>query len=167
MPFDGVGALGLMFQLRVDNRVPMLVLTLRSVLWGVAVLIIHADHGTMVALAVAMAATNAVGSIVQAVAVLKLDVRWPRPSRKRVRAGRCAIGLPIGVAGVLIISYARIDQLIVYVDRRQQIGGAVRRRLQPARPGALRADLGPDDARAGDGRVLAGATARGCCAPRG
>ena len=40
MPFDGVGALALLFQLRVDNRVPMLVLTLRSVLWGVAVL----DH---------------------------------------------------------------------------------------------------------------------------
>ena len=58
MPFDGAGALGLMFQLRVDNRVPMLVLTVRSVLWGIAVVIIHAHHGTMVALAVAMAATR-------------------------------------------------------------------------------------------------------------
>ena len=113
MPFDGVGALGLLFQLRVDNRVPMLVLTLRSVLWGVAVLIIHIEHGGMVALAIAMAATNAVGSIVQAVAALKLDVRWPRPSRKRVRAVVRA-GLPIGIAGVLVISYARIDQVIVF-----------------------------------------------------
>ena len=113
MPFDGVGALGLLFQLRVDNRVPMLVLTLRSVLWGVAVVIIHIEDGGMVALAIAMAATNAVGSIVQAVAALKLDVRWPRPSRKRVRAVVRA-GLPIGIAGVLVISYARIDQVIVF-----------------------------------------------------
>ena len=113
MPFDGVGALGLLFQLRVDNRVPMLVLTLRSVLWGVAVLIIHIEGAGMVALAIAMAVTNAVGSIVQALAALKLDVRWPRPSRKRVRAVVRA-GLPIGIAGVLVISYARIDQVIVF-----------------------------------------------------
>jgi O-antigen/teichoic acid export membrane protein len=114
MPFDGVGALGMLFQLRVDNRVPMLVLTVRSLLWGAAVLVIHLDHGHMVALAVAMTATNAVGSLVQAVAVLKLDVRLPRPSRKRVREV-VRIGLPIGVAGVLVIAYAKIDQVIVFV----------------------------------------------------
>jgi O-antigen/teichoic acid export membrane protein len=114
MPFDGVGALGLIFQLRVDNRVPMLVLTLRSVLWGIAVLFIYLDHGSMIVLAISMASTNALGSIVQAVAVLKLDVRLPRPSRKRL--GQVVrVGLPIGVAGVLIIAYAKIDQIIVYV----------------------------------------------------
>jgi O-antigen/teichoic acid export membrane protein len=114
MPFDGVGALGLIFQLRVDNRVPMLVLTLRSVLWGIAVLVIFLDHGSMIVLALAMASTNALGSIVQVVAVLKLDVRLPRPSRKRL--GQVVrVGLPIGIAGVLIISYAKIDQIIVYV----------------------------------------------------
>jgi O-antigen/teichoic acid export membrane protein len=114
MPFDGVGALGMLFQLRVDNRVPMIVLTIRSVLWGVAVLIIHLHHGDMVALAVAMAATNAVGSIFQAVCALKLEARLPRPSRKRLREV-IRIGLPIGVSGVLIIAYAKIDQVIVYV----------------------------------------------------
>lgn len=114
MPFDGVGALGLIFQLRVDNRVPMLVLTLRSVLWGIAALIVYLEHGGMIVLAIAMASTNALGSIVQAVAVLKLDARWPRPSRKRLREV-VRVGLPIGVAGVLIIAYAKIDQIIVYV----------------------------------------------------
>ncbi len=58
MPFGGVGALALLFQLRVDNRVPMIVLTLRSVLWGAAVLVIYLEHGGMVALAIAMVATN-------------------------------------------------------------------------------------------------------------
>jgi O-antigen/teichoic acid export membrane protein len=113
MPFDGVGALGLLFQLRVDNRVPMLVLTLRSVLWGAAVLVIYLDHGSMIALAIAMAVTNAIGSLVQAVAALKLDARLPRPSRARLREV-VRVGLPIGVAGILITSYARIDQIIVF-----------------------------------------------------
>jgi O-antigen/teichoic acid export membrane protein len=114
MPFDGVGALGLIFQVRVDNRVPMLVLTVRSVLWGIAVLVVYLEHGSMIVLAIAMAGTNALGSIVQAAAVLRLDVPWPRPSRKRL-GEVVRVGVPIGVASVLIISYAKIDQIIVYL----------------------------------------------------
>lgn len=113
MPFDGVGVLQLVFQLRVDNRVPMLVLTLRSVLWAVAVAIIYFGGGSMVALAIAMAATNALASIVQTIAASRAMDRWPRPSRKRLR-GLVTVGIPLGVAGVLIMAYARIDQLIVF-----------------------------------------------------
>jgi O-antigen/teichoic acid export membrane protein len=114
MPFDGVGALGLLFQLRVDNRVPMFVLTLRSILWGAAVLVVYLEHSGMIALSIAMASTNAVGGIVQVLAALKLDVRLPRPSRKRL-AEVVQVGMPIGIAGVLVIAYARIDQIIVFV----------------------------------------------------
>jgi O-antigen/teichoic acid export membrane protein len=114
MPFGGVGSLGLLFQLRVDNRVPMIVLTLRSILWGAAVLVIYLEHGHMVALAIAMVSSNAVGSLVQVVAAFKLDVRMPRPSRKHLR-DVLRIGLPIGIAGALVVAYARIDQIIVYV----------------------------------------------------
>ncbi len=113
MPFGGVSALGLLFQLRVNNRVPMLVLTLRSILWGVAVLFIFLNHGGMIELAIAMALTNVVGSVVQAAAALKLGARLPRPSRKRLRR-IVSVGLPMGISGVLIISYARIDQIIVF-----------------------------------------------------
>jgi O-antigen/teichoic acid export membrane protein len=113
MPFGGIGALSLLFRLRVDNRVPMIVLTLRSVLWGAAVVFIHFDGGGMIALAVAMAVTNSVGSVVQTVAAMRLVERWPRPTRAQlgplVRAG-----LPLGISGALIISYARIDQVIVF-----------------------------------------------------
>jgi O-antigen/teichoic acid export membrane protein len=113
MPFGGVGALALLFQLRVDNRVPMIVLTLRSILWGAAVAIISWRGGGMVPLAIAMAGTNSMGSVVQALAALRLDARFPRPTRKHLRQ-LVGIGLPIGVAGVLVIAYARIDQIIVY-----------------------------------------------------
>src|ERR1039458_4311501 len=54
MPFSGISALGLLFQLRVDNRVPMIVLTLRSVLWGIAVVVIYLRGGGIIALAIAM-----------------------------------------------------------------------------------------------------------------
>ncbi len=113
MPFDGVGVLQLVFQLRVDNRVPMLVLTLRSVLWAAAVALIYFGGGGMVELAIAMAATNALAAIVQAVAATRAMDRWPRPSRKHLR-GLVMVGVPLGVAGVLIMAYARIDQLIVF-----------------------------------------------------
>jgi O-antigen/teichoic acid export membrane protein len=113
MPFSGVGALQLVFQLRVNNLVPMLVLTLRSILWAIAVVIIYQNHYGMIALAIALSATSAIGSIVQAVAALRLAERWPRPSRAQLLPLMRA-ALPIGLSGMLIISYARIDQVIVF-----------------------------------------------------
>src|SRR5438105_4431693 len=53
MPFGGGSVLRVLFQLRLDNRVPMLVMTLRSVLWGGAVVLIYLDERGMVALATA------------------------------------------------------------------------------------------------------------------
>jgi O-antigen/teichoic acid export membrane protein len=113
MPFGGVGTLGLLFQLRVDNRVPMVVLTLRSILWGAAVVVIHAKHGGLVAFAIALVATNMVGSAVQALAALKVFGHWPRPSRTRLRE-LSRIAVPLGLSGALIMSYARIDQVFVF-----------------------------------------------------
>jgi O-antigen/teichoic acid export membrane protein len=122
MPFNGVGALQLVFQLRVNNFVPMLVLTLRSVLWAIAVIVIYASHGSMVALAIALTATNAVGSVVQAVTALRAALRRPRPSRRRLGV-LVRHGLPIGLSGVLVIAYARIDQLIVFSLRGSRPAG--------------------------------------------
>lgn len=122
MPFDGVGALQLVFQLRVRNLVPMLVLTLRSVLWGVAAIVIYWRGGSMIALAIALTVTNAIGSLVQAIAALRVAPRRPRPSRRRMGA-LVRHGLPIGISGVLVIAYARIDQLIVFAERGSRAAG--------------------------------------------
>jgi len=113
MPFDGTSVLGLVFQLRVKNLVPMLVLTLRSVLWTIAVAVIFWQGGGMIALAIALVVTNAIGSVVQTVAALRILPRWPRPSRRQLRQ-LIRVGIPLGLSGALIISYARIDQVIVY-----------------------------------------------------
>ncbi len=118
MPFGGVSSLGLLFQLRVDNRIPMLVLTIRSVLWAVAVLVIHIEDGSMIALAIAMIATDFAGTIVNTVAALKVAPRRPRPTFKHVRRILAVTGT-VGLSGVLIFAYAAIDQVVVYA-----IGGS-------------------------------------------
>jgi O-antigen/teichoic acid export membrane protein len=122
MPFNGAGALQIVFQLRVNNLVPMLVLTLRSVLWTAAVLIIYLSGGQMVALAIALTATNAIGSVIQAIAALRAAPRRPRPSRLRLGV-LIRHGMPIGISGVLVIAYARIDQLIVFSLRGSRPAG--------------------------------------------
>jgi O-antigen/teichoic acid export membrane protein len=127
MPFGGAGAMGLLFQLRVDNRIPMLILTLRSVLWGAAVLVINLEGGGIVTLAIALVSTNLVGTLVQTIVALKLADRRPMISTKHVRE-LVRIAMPIGIAGVLVIAYARIDQVIVYTisgPRQAGLYGAV------------------------------------------
>ncbi|HEV3069929.1 MAG TPA: flippase [Solirubrobacteraceae bacterium] len=114
MPFSGVSVLGMVFQLRVRNIVPMLVLTLRSVLWGTAVVIVYFNGGSLVELAIAMALTNAVGSLVQMYAGRRLVGQWLRPTRQHIGT-LLRVGVPLGLSGVLVIFYARIDQVIVYV----------------------------------------------------
>ncbi len=113
MPFSGAGALQLIFQLRVNNLVPMLVLTLKSVLWATAVALIYWKGGGMVALAIGLSVTNAIGSVVQAVAALRIAPRRPRPSRAKL-GQLLRVGIPLGISGMLIVSYARIDQVMVY-----------------------------------------------------
>jgi O-antigen/teichoic acid export membrane protein len=119
MPFGGISAIGLMFRLRVDNRVPMLVLTLRSVLWGAAVLVAYLEHAGMVVLAIAMVSTNLMGTAVNVVAARKLLGSWLRPSKKYLRP-LVSRSIPLGISGLLILAYARIDQVIVFTIK----GGA-------------------------------------------
>ena len=163
MPFGGFGALQLVFQLRVNNLVPMLVLSLRSVLWALAVVVIYLRrlrHGR--------ARDRPVGDdcdrhVRPGLGGVRLADRWPAPSRARV-APLMRAAIPLGISGMLIIAYARIDQILVFRISRQRAGGPLRQRLQRPRPGALRADLDPHDARSGDGGGLAGGSPRGCCA---
>jgi O-antigen/teichoic acid export membrane protein len=127
MPFGGVTTISVLFQLRVDNRIPMLIMTLRSIVWGVAVLLIYLDHGTIVALAIALVVSGLVTNGLQALLALRMVGRWPRPSRRRLRE-LVGIGVPMGISGVLIISYAKIDQVFVFTiagSRQAGLYGAV------------------------------------------
>lgn len=112
IPFSGFGPLQRAFELRVNNRVPMLILTLRSVLWGTGVLSVYLLNAGMVALAVAMSLTNAVCALVGTWAAMRITA-WPGLPRKRMRALLKA-ALPVGVSGLLVLAYGRIDQVIVF-----------------------------------------------------
>jgi O-antigen/teichoic acid export membrane protein len=83
------------------------------VLWAIAVVVIFWTGGGLVEFAIAMAVTNAIGSIVQAVAALRILPRWPRPSRSQLRP-LITVGVPLAISGMLVISYARIDGVIVF-----------------------------------------------------
>jgi O-antigen/teichoic acid export membrane protein len=112
-PFSGAGALALVFRLRVKNLVPMLVLTLRSVLWAIAVAVVYWQGGGLVELAIGLSATTAIGTIVQSIAAIRLADRLPRPSRAKL-APLLRASIPVGISGMLILAYARIDQVLVF-----------------------------------------------------
>ena len=104
-------------QLRMNNLVPMIVLTINSIVWGAAVIAVNVAGGGLVALAVALTLTTACTSLIQAAAALRLVRFRLRPSRPAmVRLLRT--GAPLGIAGLLVIAYARIDQVIVF----EQVG---------------------------------------------
>lgn len=113
VPLSGLRALQLVFELRIKNLVPMMILTLRSVLWGTGVVIVYLSGASMVALAVAMAATDAICAVVGAVVALRLVGKWPGLPRARLRQLFSA-ALPVGISGLLVIAYGRIDQVIVF-----------------------------------------------------
>jgi O-antigen/teichoic acid export membrane protein len=114
----GVGtSLQVVHQLRMDNKVPMAILTANSVLWGAAVVLVNVLGGGLVALAIALTAATAFTSLMQALTAVRLLRFRLRPSRAAmVRLVR--LGAPLGVAGLLVIAYARIDQVIVF----EQVG---------------------------------------------
>lgn len=106
-------SLAIVHQLRMDNRVPMVILTLNSVLWGASVLVVDLLGGGLLALAVAMTASVAVTSALQAVAARRLCRFRLRPSRAAM-VRLIKVGAPLGIAGLLVMAYAKIDQVIVF-----------------------------------------------------
>jgi O-antigen/teichoic acid export membrane protein len=135
------------FQIRLRNDVPVAVATLNSVLWGVAVLGLTLAGAGLVAYAVAFAVIGAVTVAAQVALSLRL-------APLRLIAGRrlwpeiVRIGVPVGIAGLLVLAYARIDQVLVFELRGAQeagLYGSVYRVLEQAHlvPVALMATLTP------------------------
>ena len=110
----GIGnSLSIVHQLRMDNRVPMALLTVNSVLWGAAVVVVDLLDGGLMALAVSMTATVAVTSALQGVAAWRLRRFRLRPSRAAMLR-LVKVGAPLGIAGLLVMAYGKIDQVIVF-----------------------------------------------------
>jgi O-antigen/teichoic acid export membrane protein len=135
------------FQTRVRNDLTILVLTVNSILWTAAVVALAATDKGMVWFAAAF--------LVSAVASLLLGV-WlgSRLSRPRVRGSMrhwrelARIGVPIGVAGLVVTAYVKLDQVLLFsLAGAEDAGlyGAVYRFLDQAQflPAALMTTLFP------------------------
>jgi O-antigen/teichoic acid export membrane protein len=107
-------ALSAIFQLRVRNDLRMLVLTLQSVVWAIAVLIVFNRGAGPVALALGFLAA----AVISALAQLALTTRHGRITFRgaRSRWGEMTrVGVPIAIGSVLILGYGRVDQILVLV----------------------------------------------------
>jgi O-antigen/teichoic acid export membrane protein len=141
------GALRSVFQLRVRNYVPIVVMTVNSVLWGAAVVAIATADGGMVAFAVAFLGVACVTNALQAVLGLRAAPVRLRGSR-RLWGDLARAGVPLGIASLLTVAYGRIDQVIVFQaagERDAGLYGAVYRILDSAEfiPIALMTTLFP------------------------
>ncbi len=113
LPLSVGSALQVVHTLRMRNAVPMAVMTLNSVMWGALVVALFLADGGLVAFALALAGTTIFTSLVQAVAAIRLAPFRLRPSRAAmVRLVRT--GISVGVAGMLVVAYAKVGQLMVF-----------------------------------------------------
>lgn len=156
MPMAAGSALQVVHTLRMRNGIPMAIVTINSVVWGAAVLAIYAAGGGLVALATGLTVCALLSSLMQTFASLRLLRFRLRPSRRAV-ARLLRVGVPVGVSGMLIVLYARIDQLLVFqVAGSEEAGyyGAVYQMLERAHliPISVMTTLSPVIASAWPGR---------------
>lgn len=110
---SAVGSLNAIFQLRLRNSLSAAFELLNGVAWGACVLVIAALDGGLVPFAVAFSAVSGLVVLAQTlVARREVSVRlrgtvaaWPDLVR---------VGLPVAISGLLILSYGRIDQVLVF-----------------------------------------------------
>jgi O-antigen/teichoic acid export membrane protein len=102
-----------LLQLRVRNDLNMVVITFNSVLWTGAAIAFAARDAGMVAFAAAFLAVTWATVAVQVALALRagrVSLRGGRPLLRPLTAA----GIPVAISGLLILAYARIDQVLVY-----------------------------------------------------
>jgi O-antigen/teichoic acid export membrane protein len=102
-----------LLQLRVRNDLNMVVITFNSVLWTGAAIAFAARDAGMVAFAAAFLAVTWATVAVQVALALRagrISLRGGRPLLRPLTAA----GIPVAISGLLILAYARIDQVLVY-----------------------------------------------------
>jgi len=106
------------FQIRVRNDVNVVILTINSVLWTLAVVGLASASSSMVAFALAFLAAAAISTGIQFVWAIRTQPLHFRGSTRHwgelLRGG-----IPLGIAGLVTLAYVRIDGILVF-----QIAGA-------------------------------------------
>ncbi len=105
-------ALSAVFQLRVRNHISMAILTLNSLLWTGAVVIVAALGGGIVELAAVFLGVAAITSTVTVLTARRIMPIGLSETRSRWRP-LLKVGLGVGAAGIVVTSYAKLDQILV------------------------------------------------------
>ena len=109
---SGPDTIRALLQLRLRNDVNVAVMTFASVVWGTSAIVIAATDGGLVPLAVAFLLSTLATTVLQVAVGLRAGGIALLGSRDLWRP-LARIGLPFMVAGVLVLAYARIDQILV------------------------------------------------------
>ena len=101
------------FQLRVRNDLSVLVMTVNSLLWTAAVVLIALGDGAMVAFAAAFLGAAFLSTSLE----VFLALRMSRPQLRRSTAlwrELARIGVPVGLGGLLVMAYVKLDQILLF-----------------------------------------------------
>lgn len=109
---SGPNTIRALLQLRLRNDVNVAVMTFSSVVWGVAAIVVEAAGGGLVPLAIAFLAAALATTAVQVWVGIRAGAVQLLGSRHLWRP-LARVGLPLATAGVLVLAYARIDQILV------------------------------------------------------
>jgi O-antigen/teichoic acid export membrane protein len=100
------------FQLRVRNDISIAIMTLNSVVWTAAVLLIAKSSGGILALSFAFLAVSMMTSAVTFLAARRVVAVSLRKTRQDW-GGLLRVGLGVGAAGILVTLYVKLDQILV------------------------------------------------------
>jgi len=100
------------FQLRVRNDIPILVMTVNSVVWFAAIVVLAVLDGSLVAFAVAFLAAQALTTLLMLVLALREFGLQTGDLVGRARE-LLKIGFVVGIGTALTTAYAKIDQVMV------------------------------------------------------
>jgi O-antigen/teichoic acid export membrane protein len=110
------------FQLRVRNDISTAILTFNSLAWAAAVFTVVATSGRLVALAAAFVGVSTVTSLLtlaMALRMTRIQLRGTRPYWGPL----LRVGVAVGVAGILVTFYVKLDQILVLqISGRHQAG---------------------------------------------
>jgi O-antigen/teichoic acid export membrane protein len=109
-----VNILRVTFQLRVRNWLTVLTTTVNSLVWAAGVVIIAAHDGGLVAFSLAFLGAAVVSVALTAVLALRIVPVRLRGATRHWRE-LLRVGVPVGIAGMLMTVYLRLDQVLLFL----------------------------------------------------
>jgi O-antigen/teichoic acid export membrane protein len=106
-------AMASVFQVKVRNDLAIVALTVNSLLWTSAVILIALSDGGLLPYAVALTSIAVVSAALQ-VAIARRTVRIPLRGTQTLWRRLAREAVPLSIGSLLILAYGRVDGLIVY-----------------------------------------------------